>query len=246
MKEGMLRARSKNRERRGTEVFDIASGGDLGRLIPSELSSLRHPLLRADFRKRFVEERLLQYYLKEEKGRGPLVICLDGSSSMEGPKELWSKGVCLTLLEIAKRERRKFSVIVFSSGGAPLRVFESEGRQGGSGWGMKERELFDLAEYFPGGGTNFEEPLNRAVEILSGSRFRHGDIVFITDGESNVGDGWLREFNSARSDLGFKLYSVLIDLSERETWQTLSRFSDKVTSVSKLTSGEARGLFIDL
>ncbi len=246
LREEMLSGRRKSWAKRGSEVFDIASGDDLGRIIPSELVSLSNPLLKTDFRKRFIEARLLQYSLKEEKGRGPLVICLDGSSSMEGKKELWSKGVCLTLLDIAKRERRKFSVIVFSSGGAPLRVFESGAGEGSAGWGMKEKEIFDLAEYFPGGGTNFEEPLNKALEVLRDSRFRRGDIVFITDGEASVGDRWLEDFKRDRERLGFKVYSVLIDLSERESWGTLAAFSDKVTSVSRLTSKEAKGLFLDL
>ena len=104
----------------------------------------------------------------------------------------------------------------------------------------------ELAEYFPGGGTNFEEPLNEAVSLLESSKFKGGDIVFITDGESNVGDAWLKSFEKTKDKLKFKVYSVLIDLSERESWGTLSNFSDKVTSVSKLTSKEAKGLFLDL
>lgn len=246
LKDEMMSSRRKVWSKRGSEVFDVSVGDDIGRIIPTELVSLRHNLLKHDFKKRYVEGRLFQYYLKEERGRGPMVICLDGSSSMEGNKELWSKGVCLTLLEIAKRERRKFNVVVFSSGGAPLKVFESIGKEGLSGWGMKEAQIMELAEYFPGGGTNFEEPLNKAVSLLESSKFTGGDIVFITDGESNVGDAWLKSFEQTKDKLKFKVYSVLIDLSERESWGTLSTFSDKVTSVSKLTSKEAKGLFLDL
>lgn len=246
LKDEMLSTKRKVWSKRGSEVFDVSIGDDIGRVIPAELVSLRHRLLKHDFKKRFVEGRLFQYYLKEERGRGPMVICLDGSSSMAGNKELWSKGVCLTLLEIAKRERRKFNVVVFSSGAAPLKVFESIGREGLSGWGMKESEILELAEYFPGGGTNFEEPLNKAVSLLESSKFTGGDIVFITDGQSNVGDVWLKSFKKTKDKLKFKVYSILIDLSERESWGTLSTFSDKVTSVSKLTSKEAKGLFLDL
>lgn len=246
LKEEMLRGRRKSWSRRGAEVFDVAVGNDIGRLIASELSTLANVKLQADFKKRLIEGGLLQYSLRDEKGRGPMVICLDGSSSMEGKKELWSKGVCLTLLEIAKRERRKCSIVIFSSGGAPLRVFESSPVEGRGGWGMKERDVFELAEYFPGGGTNFEEPLDRALDILRGSKFRRGDIVFITDGEAGVGDSWLEGFKRERDKLGFKVYSILIDLTERESWDTLSLFSDKVTSVSNLTSEEARVLFIEL
>jgi uncharacterized protein with von Willebrand factor type A (vWA) domain len=246
LREEMLRGRRKSWARRGSEVFDIATGSDIGRLIASELAGLANPGLRTEFKKRLLEGKLLQYSLRDEQGRGPMVICLDGSSSMEGKKELWSKGVCLTLLDIAKRERRKFSVVVFSSGGAPVRVFESSPGEGRGGWGMKEKDVFELAGYFPGGGTNFEEPLDRALGILRGSKFRRGDIVFITDGEAGIGDAWLESFKREQRRLGFKVYSVLIDLTGRESWETLSLFSYKVTSVSKLTSEEAKGLFLDL
>lgn len=217
LKDEMLNARRKVWSKRGSEVFDVAIGDDIGRMIPTELVSLRHKYLKNDFKKRYVEGRLFQYYLKEDRGRGPMVICLDGSSSMDGNKELWSKGVCLTLLDIAKRERRKFNVVVFSSGGAPLKIFESVGKEGLSGWGMKESDIMELAEYFPGGGTNFEEPLNKALELLQESKFKGGDIVFITDGESNVGDLFLKTFKEAKEKLRFKVYSVLIDRSMRSS-----------------------------
>ncbi|MEW6146199.1 MAG: VWA domain-containing protein [Thermodesulfobacteriota bacterium] len=246
LREEMLRGRRKSWARRGSEVFDVSTGSDIGRLVASELAGLANPRLRTDFKKRLLEGKLLQYSLKDEQGRGPMVICLDGSSSMEGKKELWSKGVCLTLLDIAKRERRKFSVVVFSSGGEPVRVFESSPGEGRGGWGMKEKDVFELAGYFPGGGTNFEEPLDRALGILRGSKFRRGDIVFITDGEAGIGDAWLEGFKREQRRLGFKVYSVLIDLTGRESWETLSLFSDKVTSVSRLTSDAAKGLFLDL
>ncbi len=246
LKEEMLSARKKSWSRMGTEVFNVAMGNDIGRIIPSELIALRRPLLKIDFQKRFIENSLAQYYLKDDKGRGPLVICLDGSSSMEGKKELWSKGVCLTLLEIAKRERRKFNVVVFSSAGSPLKIFESLVDEGRSGWQMRENDVFELAEYFPGGGTNFEEPINKALEILQDSKFNGGDIVFITDGESNVGNSWLKSFKERKKRLKFKVYSVLIDLSERESWTILSRFSDKVTCISKLNSKEGRSIFIEV
>ena len=99
-----------------------ASGRKLSRLLPHELVSLQHPLLRRDFIRRFVDNELLQYDLRgvEAQGKGPLIVCLDGSSSMLGDKEVWAKALTLTLLEIARRERRRFRAICFSSADAPL------------------------------------------------------------------------------------------------------------------------------
>ena len=125
-------------------------------------------------------------------------------------------------------------------------MFETDPREGKGGWGMKENDIFELAEYFPGGGTSFEEPLDKALDILSGSKWNRGDIVFITDGEAAVGGEWLDKFRREKSRLGFKVYSVLIDVSGRESWESLTGFSDKVTSVSRLTSEEAGEIFIDI
>jgi uncharacterized protein with von Willebrand factor type A (vWA) domain len=193
--------------------------------------------------KRFIEQKLLQYYLRLEKGRGPLIVCLDGSSSMSGDKEIWSKAVCVTLLYFAKRQRRKFRVIVYSSKGSPLRYFESRARDG---WAMSENDIIELAEYFPGGGTDFQDPLDKASELLNLSKFKRGDVVFITDGECDVGEDWLKGFLELKHKLKFKIYSVLIDLTGRESPKTLKKFSDLITTVSRLTSKDAKEVFISL
>ena len=243
LREEMLKTRRRVWSRRGSEVYNVSKGDDLGKIIPSELVTLRHRVLRKDFFKRFIEDNLLQYYLREAKGRGPLIVCLDGSSSMDGNKEIWAKAVCITLLEMAKRDKRRFEVIVYSSKGSGLRHFRSKSRER---WGMPERELIELAEYFPGGGTDFEEPLESAKELLKESKFKKGDIVFITDGECDVSDEWLNGFLKEKDIIKFRIYSVLIDLTGKETPKTLNKFSNRVTTVSKLTSKRARDIFISL
>ena len=45
-----------------------------------------------------------------------MVICVDGSGSMSGSKELWAKAVALTLMDIARREKRACLALVFSAG----------------------------------------------------------------------------------------------------------------------------------
>jgi len=113
-------------------------------------------------------------------------------------------------------------------------------------WRMKEEEIIELAGYFPGGGTDFEDPLDKALEFLKESRFTRGDIVFITDGECDVRDEWLKIFLDKKDKLKFKVFSVLIDLTGNETVESLKKFSDKVTAISNLTSKDARGIFLSL
>jgi len=90
MRQQALALRRNLFERANEEMYEIGVGAELSRLLPHELWALRQPILRRDFTRRFAEAELLQYALRaiEEKGKGPMIVCLDGSSSMAGDKEM--------------------------------------------------------------------------------------------------------------------------------------------------------------
>lgn len=231
-------------ERANEEMYEVGAGAELSRLLPHELLALRHPILRRDFARRFLDAELLQYALRaiDEKGKGPMVVCIDGSSSMAGDKEIWSKAVSLTLLDIAQRQRRLFRSICFAGVDMPLQVLDLNQRQR---YVAEMDKVFQLAEYFPGGGTDFQKPLTAALECLRKARYKRGDIVFITDGECRVDAQWLQDFKGAKEDLGFSLFSVLIDVGSSSLGQ-LKDFSDKITTISQLTSEAGRDIFLKL
>jgi uncharacterized protein with von Willebrand factor type A (vWA) domain len=244
MRQQALALRRNLFERANQEMYEVGVGAELSRLLPHELLALRQPLLRRDFARRFVEGQLLQYALRavEEKGKGPMIVCLDGSSSMAGDKEIWSKAVSLTLLDIAQRQRRLFRSICFAAADMPLQVLDLNRRQR---YVADMRNVFELAEYFPGGGTDFQKPLTAALECLRQAKHRRGDIVFITDGECRVDPEWLREFKRAKADLGFSLFSVLIDIGPNSLG-AIRDFSDKITTITQLTSESSRELFLKM
>jgi uncharacterized protein with von Willebrand factor type A (vWA) domain len=244
MRENARALRQKLYERSNAEMYEVGIGNELSRLLPPELLSLRHPLLRRDFARRFLDGELLVYALRdrEQKGRGPMVVCLDGSSSMAGDKEIWAKAVTLTLLDIARRQRRAFRSICFASADTPLQILDIS-RAACDGTDMQQ--VFQLAEYFPGGGTDFQKPLAAALECLRHSAHKRGDIVFITDGECRVDPTWLEEFKREKERLGFSLFSVLIDIGP-SSLGALKDFSDKVTSVSQLSTEASRDIFLKI
>ena len=236
--------RKKDFERRSEEVHAIEWTGAVEHLLPPELVSLRHPTLRRDFQRRLIEGRLLGYHLRglDERGRGPLIVCLDGSGSMSGDKEIWAKAVALTLLEIARRQRRLFRFIGFSSADTPLYTLDLNPRDHHR---VHTERAFDLAEYFPGGGTDFEAPLKAAVDGLAETRYRRGDIVLITDGECQVSPEWLDWYRREKARLRFALFSVLIDVGP-SAMETVQALSDRVTSVSRLNDAAVKDLFLQL
>ena len=242
MKSHALALRKRTFERANEELYSVEQGGALERLLPQELVTLRHPLLHRDFQRRLLEKELLQYNLRgmEENRKGPVVVCLDGSSSMSGDKELWSKAVTLTLLELTRRQRRPFRSICFSSRDTALHVLDMTTRHGGD---VEPDKLMDLAEHFPGGGTDFEKPLDAALECLKKSRYKKGDVVFITDGECQVSAEWSERFLKEKDRLSFSLFSILIDVGHSSPG-TLKEFSDRITTITQLTNESTNDLFI--
>jgi uncharacterized protein with von Willebrand factor type A (vWA) domain len=243
-KQDALALRRKNLDRGPNELYDIERGSELARLIPAELIALHHPILYRDFKRRLLESEILQYQLRkdEEKGKGPMVVCLDLSSSMQGDKELWGKAVTLTLMDLARRQRRLFRAVLFSSGEGSLKVLDMNNQRR---YEPELSKVLELAEYFPGGGTEFERPIDAAVELLGSKKLRRGDIVIITDGECQVSPQWLAQLRQRKDELQFKIFGVLVDVGSSES-STLTQFSDRITSVTRLSAKDTREIFLNV
>ncbi|HJU29103.1 MAG TPA: VWA domain-containing protein, partial [Candidatus Binataceae bacterium] len=236
--------RRRTLDRGVAEAYDIERGSEIGRLIPAELTALRHRGLRDDFRRRLLEGEILQYRLREDeqKGKGPMVVCIDVSSSMQGDKELWAKAVSLTLMDIARRQRRLFRAVLFSSGPESLETLDLNDRRR---YQPELKKVLEMAEYFPGGGTDFQAPIDAAVQLLEDKKLKRGDIVVITDGECQVEPEWLAELRRRKDELKFSIFAVLVDLGSNDV-STLAQFSDRVSSVKKLTVEGSREIFLKI
>jgi uncharacterized protein with von Willebrand factor type A (vWA) domain len=235
--------------RRSSEIYAVGVGSDPGRLLPAELVLLGHPVARLDLARRLVEGVAQVYALRglDGRGRGPLLVCLDTSSSMAGPKELWSKALALTLLHLARRRRRAFEVIAFSGEEAPLVRFPLVAAGGRA---PDPAALFALAEHFPGGGTSFEKVLTAALERACGARRGdplrgRADVVLISDGESSVSPALLARLDAARRKTELAILTVLVDVGSA-SGDSVARFSDRVVSVRELGADVASRVLLAL
>jgi Mg-chelatase subunit ChlD len=160
------------------EITDIEQGADFARALPVELAKLTHPRRRLDFMRSLLERQVLQYQLSgtDTLGRGPLVLLLDKSGSMEGQKDIWATALALALLEHAHAERRPFALVDFNG-----RVtYEATVEPGGE---LPHGALFVSC----GGGTSIAMAFERGLEIIAHDprALRRSDIVLITDGGSD-------------------------------------------------------------
>lgn len=219
-KQGTKKKR-KTVNRASIERSGIILGNDSDKLLPIELGLFTHPITRLDFLRRFVEGQTMQYDLsgRDKLAKGPIVLCLDQSGSMYN-LDSEAKGFTLALLSIAKKQRRDFCLILFST-----TIEVCTYRKGN----MKTTELIRLAQTFLGGGTNFELPLNQALETINESRFKRADIVFVTDGEFELADSFLETFNIEKKKKAFHVLSLVIG----EQTRAVKSFSDKVVQVKE-------------
>jgi len=215
------------------EIADIEQGGDLGRLLPSEMVKLACPALRAAFMRSFVERAALQYQLigNAPLGKGPLVVALDKSGSMDGPRDVWATALALALLDQAQRERRTFALVAFD-----YRVkFEALVKPGEP---LPEEALFTACA----GGTEIGVALARGLELIreNQGQLKKADIVLVTDGGSDPGSApTLREQALA---LGVTILGLGIGV-EREWLQPWCDDIQAITDLATIDGSSAERLF---
>jgi len=216
------------------EIADIEQGAELGRMLPSELVKLIVPKLRLVFMRNFLERAALQYQLigNEPLGRGPLVVLLDKSGSMDGPRDTWATAVALALLDHAHREQRTYALLAFDVNVKHEAVVRP-------GEPLPEAALFTACA----GGTEISVALHRGLHLVEqsqGGALKKADLVLITDGGSDAAAALaIRE---RAQQLGVSIFGLGIGV-ERE-W--LLPFCDDVqviTDLTKLDDSTAEALF---
>lgn len=219
------------------EVAGITYGSDLSLVIPDEWHDYFHPLRNIYFKKKFADEALCLYDMagKKEKGRGSIIICLDNSGSMQGPKEEASKAVAIALLEMAVKGKRDFVVIMFGGPDDELRVFEVPGGR------CEFEQLVEIGEYFLcSSGTDFERPLQEALRFLAKDKYPGADIVFITDGVCAISPEFLEQYRAEKKARKFRTVSVLVNYGQVPT-APVEAFSDEILFSKDLRGHDIAG-----
>jgi len=220
------------------EIYDIELGDNLSRILPQELAKLGNPEQEMMFFKDFYERHVPQYKMRgyEKVAKGGIIYCHDGSGSMGGDREMWAKAVGLCLLHIAKKQKRPFVAIQF---GSPHQIRIDDFRDTE---GITPEQVIDFAEFFFGGGTDFQTPLIAAVDILKAEAEKNGgatksDIVFATDGMCGITDQWFDQFKADQKKLNFRCWGI--NIGGNTTDEPMAKICDGlVASISSITNGE--------
>ena len=102
---------------------------------------------------------------------GPIIVCIDTSSSMSGNPEKIAKCMLLQLLDVAKRKNRKLYLITFAVRAQAIDLSKS------NNW----RTLNQFLNNRFTGGTSPEAMLNEALATLHKTDYSLADVLIISD-----------------------------------------------------------------
>jgi uncharacterized protein with von Willebrand factor type A (vWA) domain len=172
------------------EIGGVFQDNYLPNVLPSEMAFLGDSATENAFWKKYVEKELLSFryqgktlvqhdkiqYFRQQKVRkkekGPFIVCVDTSGSMEGTPEQIAKTLCFAILKMASSENRKAYLINFSVG-------------------IKTINLLDLANSMDllieflmmsfHGGTDAAPALIEAIRMLQSNEYKEADVLMISD-----------------------------------------------------------------
>lgn len=106
-----------------SDISGITVGDDLSNLLPSEVAMLASPRTHDIFFRNFVSKRL-QVFASASAGcktpirrqNGPVIVCLDRSSSMTGRPSDIARALTMAVTIIAKRQHREVIVVKYGNG----------------------------------------------------------------------------------------------------------------------------------
>ena len=227
--QGLNKARSKNGFE---EVVGLESGGDISRLVPTELMRMCVPELELDLMRRLVERQCLsrEFESTEKVGLGPIVIVIDESGSMIGSRNESAKAIALTLAWIARKQGRWCGLVAYS-GESGHRVLALPPER----W--NQVDLLDWLESFLGMGSSLDIPVLDMPAIFNelGAPAGRTDLVYITDAEVRISEKKANAFKAWKCSIKAKLFSLVLNSSPGQ----LSSISDEVHLINTLDPAEA-------
>ena len=211
------------------EKYSLKLGNDLSRALSSEFAMLASPQTAPLFLKKYQQKQLKQYRRREpvHKGHGDIICCLDESGSTRGDPTVWGKAVALALLDIAAGNGRKFALIHFAAYDSCRVDLFLPGQ-------YTVEDKMNAAEFFLGGGTNFERPMQEVTRLMERDGFENSDIVFITDGECTLSEEYQAELKRQQAVHNFKITGILLDTQNTINSFCLDAFCQQVYRTSTL------------
>lgn len=186
------------------EIYSVEQGNAIARLLPFELACLADSAVELLALERIATKRASQFAVRGEapQSRGPLVVALDESGSMNGGRNEWAKAAALAVARVAAEDNRPVSIVHYSTSTRVQRLLPRD-----------SKSVLEMIRTFLNGGTAIGVALDvaaRQVEELA-RRGDHGaDVILVTDGISHDTTAQTTALDKL-SGMKARLYTVAIE-----------------------------------
>lgn len=207
-------SRPQQRAERGgrANVTGVRFSADLSDVLPAEWALLSTRATEDLFYQRYTEGRLLALETEglgmrpehdSPQRRGPVIACIDTSGSMSGPREIVAKALVLAVLRRVLPQGRAVRLMLF---GGPGDFRDEDIKPGNAGL----RTLMEFLSMGFNAGTDYDGPLERALDLLQRERYQRADLLIVTDGYCEAGDAIVQRLQDARETIGVRVTSVIV------------------------------------
>jgi uncharacterized protein with von Willebrand factor type A (vWA) domain len=152
---------------------------------------------------------------EKRKEKGPFILCIDTSGSMEGLPSQIAKVLCFAIMKMAAKEQRKCYLISFSIGIKTINL-------------LNIADSIDKIVDFLGmsfdGGTDITPALSEALNVLQTSDYKDADVMMVSDFVMfDIREDLLRRIRKEQSR-GTKFHSLT--LSQKPNLQVVEQFDN--------------------
>ncbi|HEX3313435.1 MAG TPA: hypothetical protein VHR72_01035 [Gemmataceae bacterium] len=222
------------------DMVGVETGGDLARLLPHELAKLAVPELELDTLRRLVERQTLcrEYRATEPVGKGPIIVVVDESGSMNGEKVHTAKAMALALAWIARRQRRWCALVAYSGDSGERLLALPPAR-----W--DETALADWLSAFIGHGSDLDVPIRELPRMYADLKAPVGatDVILVTDAQVRIPEAIRVPFLAWKAAAKVRVHAFVLNDEPGD----LADVSDEVHRVASLDpAGDAVGRVLSL
>ena len=225
----------------GVDVTGVTESNDITGLLPVELMNFADDNMETLFYKRFTEQKLLTVNRRGHKkmGRGPAIICVDESGSMEGRRDTVAKAFTLASVQALREDRRDSCVITYDFTVCDIYKYTKAKNVEVQLYGNNSSQQVSYSQaislytrrFQNGGGTDFNSVLHKAMDVFKSNN--RMDIIFITDGDADVFQSTIKKLNALKKKKGLRVTCILIGLSEVS--EAVEQISDTIFHVDNLS-----------
>lgn len=242
----------------GVEVSGVTVSDEIPHALPAELALYvnKNPLINKIFKLKFAQHQLLSYeyidyfgYSKNEtetiediepdgndsaEKKGPMIICVDTSGSMQGEPERVAKTVAFALAQKSLEEERPCYLISFSDNYEPLDLSSYLTTDGIS-------NLVDFLQKGFYGGTDPEPALRGGIKLMNENKWERADLLMISDFEMGNLSPDLKNVIEAQKKKKSRFFSLKIGTGANqnvlncfnEQWEYNPQSKDAVRTLAK-------------